>query len=245
MAEILPLDSVHSKPGMHSISTSLPLNQSDIHSLSSASYTSHSLSAVCEHPVAAAAEDDAIHITHLPSQPQLACADATSTPTQLNASPNLILSTSLAKLVVYLESCIPQGPHLPPSFGTLMATFHRYLTSINHAESRLARSKIISSIETRFGIPAAVSTFLMAIAGSIAGQKILAKYPHQVATCVGVIYPAWCSIRAIEHPREDDDERWLTYCKVLSAFCYTIHCIKSNFVWIYCYRVRLWCIDAF
>ncbi|RKO85132.1 TB2/DP1/HVA22-related protein, partial [Blyttiomyces helicus] len=39
-----------------------------------------------------------------------------------------------------------------------------------------------------------------------------------LSNLIGVAFPAYASIRAVERPRPDDDERWLTYWSVFGLF---------------------------
>ncbi|KAI8852443.1 TB2/DP1/HVA22-related protein [Chytridium lagenaria] len=39
-----------------------------------------------------------------------------------------------------------------------------------------------------------------------------------VANLFGIIYPGYASLRAIERPKPDDDERWLTYWSVFGFY---------------------------
>ncbi|XP_066947429.1 receptor expression-enhancing protein 5-like isoform X3 [Macrobrachium rosenbergii] len=39
-----------------------------------------------------------------------------------------------------------------------------------------------------------------------------------ICNCIGFIYPAYCSIKALESPRKEDDTKWLTYWVVFALF---------------------------
>ncbi|XP_064077363.1 receptor expression-enhancing protein 5-like isoform X4 [Macrobrachium nipponense] len=39
-----------------------------------------------------------------------------------------------------------------------------------------------------------------------------------ICNCIGFIYPAYCSIKAIETPKKEDDTNWLTYWVVFALF---------------------------
>lgn len=42
-----------------------------------------------------------------------------------------------------------------------------------------------------------------------------------ICNCIGFVYPAYCSIKALESPRKEDDTRWLTYWVVFALFSVT------------------------
>jgi len=39
-----------------------------------------------------------------------------------------------------------------------------------------------------------------------------------ICNCIGFVYPAYCSIKALESPKKEDDTRWLTYWVVFALF---------------------------
>ena len=39
-----------------------------------------------------------------------------------------------------------------------------------------------------------------------------------LANCIGFLYPAYCSIQALESGHKNDDTQWLTYWVVFAAF---------------------------
>jgi receptor expression-enhancing protein 5/6 len=56
----------------------------------------------------------------------------------------------------------------------------------------------------------------------------LGYFDHFITTVVGIFYPIFWSIRAIESPESDDDKQWLTYWVVFALF--TVVDMFSGFV---------------
>lgn len=68
------------------------------------------------------------------------------------------------------------------------------------------------------------------IIGLIASLSLvfLGYFQHYITTLVGIVYPIFWSMRAIESPETDDDKQWLTYWVVFALF--TVVDMFSGFV---------------
>ncbi|KAH6591053.1 hypothetical protein BASA50_009053 [Batrachochytrium salamandrivorans] len=129
-------------------------------------------------------------------------------------TPNLIVSDTIARMLASVESRISTGTILPPSLQALVQAARRLHVVLAKQESRLAHTMVLSTLQRKMGVPPAAAACGIVVLCCIYLQDLMRKQPHWVSTCIGVLYPIWCSIRAIENPREDDDERWLTYWSV-------------------------------
>ncbi|KAI8916362.1 TB2/DP1, HVA22 family-domain-containing protein, partial [Gorgonomyces haynaldii] len=74
-----------------------------------------------------------------------------------------------------------------------------------------------------FGIPTELTLFLLTCGSAFSGYYCLKNHPLLTSQTIGVLYPAYRTIVAIERPREDDDERWMTYWSVFGFFCLLDH----------------------
>ncbi|XP_071964956.1 receptor expression-enhancing protein 5-like isoform X2 [Antedon mediterranea] len=59
---------------------------------------------------------------------------------------------------------------------------------------------------------------VMGVAGLIAIWLVFGYAAAFISSFLGFVYPAYCSIKAIESTEKDDDTQWLTYWTVYSAF---------------------------
>ncbi|CDS43006.1 Receptor expression enhancing protein 5 [Echinococcus multilocularis] len=59
-----------------------------------------------------------------------------------------------------------------------------------------------------------------------------------LANFIGFIYPAYCSIKAIESPCKDDDTKWLTYWVVYAAFALVETFTDLCLYWIPLYALQ-------
>ncbi|XP_066593013.1 receptor expression-enhancing protein 5-like [Prorops nasuta] len=77
-------------------------------------------------------------------------------------------------------------------------------------------TKLFASIERKTGIDR-LYVFL-ASSGLFALYLVVGIGQQLLCNIVGFIYPAYCSIKAIESPKKDDDTKWLTYWVVFAVF---------------------------
>lgn len=116
------------------------------------------------------------------------------------------------KLVKWLSSVNPSSP--------LLKTMAQYTNSsivpqLALLEKDLGGIKQLDKIYKDTGVPPLATA---AAAGSVLViilLRLLKKSGKAVTDAAGVLIPVLQSLRAIERPRLDDDERWLTYCKEL------------------------------
>lgn len=84
-----------------------------------------------------------------------------------------------------------------------------------HLEHGINTQQILVRINKRVPIsPAGIAGILTVFTGFIL-QRIGRKNPLFLSHLLGFLFPAYRSILAVERPRLNDDERWLTYCQFL------------------------------
>ena len=106
-------------------------------------------------------------------------------------------------------SIIPDSlhPHLVPLFSS----FLRHLAQI---ESRCNASRLLTDIHSKTHLPplASASVLSLVIIWALKRAYAVRKTATLLATLVGVVGPCVRSLKAVEAPKRDDDERFLTYC---------------------------------
>ncbi|TPX69579.1 hypothetical protein SpCBS45565_g02332 [Spizellomyces sp. 'palustris'] len=117
----------------------------------------------------------------------------------------------------FLTRTITKGEatSLAPVFALLRT---RLLPRVATTEHRAHQNAVLVAIHKKLGIP---PMSVVALAGAVALvglRRMLKRQPLLLTNLVGVLYPAWQSIKGVERPEADDDERWLTYWSIFGLF---------------------------
>ncbi|KAJ3091007.1 ER membrane protein DP1/Yop1 [Quaeritorhiza haematococci] len=80
-----------------------------------------------------------------------------------------------------------------------------------YCETRMHQVPALMKIYKSTGIPPITFALAAALVALATVRRMLKKSAQLLSNLVGVVYPAYRSIKAIERPEPDDDERWLTY----------------------------------
>ncbi|KAJ3124272.1 ER membrane protein DP1/Yop1 [Nowakowskiella sp. JEL0407] len=154
----------------------------------------------------------------------------------MDKSKNLIVSVEEK---VSVESSLPATDLLEKSITRVEANSpkplkpvvklaHDYLSVPLEAVERKANSySVLNSFHRLTKIPPIAIVGLISIVVLVTLRRIYRTNAHFFSNVVGVIYPAFSSILAIEAPNPDDDERWLTYWPVFGLFVLADHSASS------------------
>lgn len=126
--------------------------------------------------------------------------DPTSLPGSYPADP--LQSPCCKKLEIFLNRYNGYTP------GFIKRYLQLLLSSAAELEDYINTNVILNGVSTRTRISPAVSLFLFCL-GCVLGLK---THPLFVSKVLGISFPIYRSLLAIERPRLNDDERWLTYC---------------------------------
>ncbi|KAI9099244.1 TB2/DP1, HVA22 family-domain-containing protein [Phlyctochytrium arcticum] len=106
-------------------------------------------------------------------------------------------------------------PVLEPVVAALRTTVIPRVATVEH---KAHSNPILIALWKKLGIPP-MSIVVLAAAVALASVKKVSKgRPLLLTNLVGVLYPAYQSLKAVERPEPDDDERWLTYWTVFGFF---------------------------
>ncbi|TPX55100.1 hypothetical protein PhCBS80983_g05607 [Powellomyces hirtus] len=94
----------------------------------------------------------------------------------------------------------------------------KLLPAVSNTERKAHANPVLVAVWKKLGIPpmSVVALVALVVAGTL--RKMLKKQPLLLTNLVGVLYPAYQSIKAVERPEADDDERWLTYWSIFGLF---------------------------
>ena len=108
------------------------------------------------------------------------------------------------------------APGKSAEFNVSYRPSHRPNRSTSHVDrrgkdgdrSKLSEYKALNDIEARTGVPKTYTSLVCTVLWALVFFDIGAQL---VVNLVGFIYPAFCSLKALETPTIRDDEQWLTY----------------------------------
>ncbi|KAJ3292777.1 Receptor expression-enhancing protein 5 [Borealophlyctis nickersoniae] len=132
------------------------------------------------------------------------------TPSGSNTFP---ATNALNRFVNTLDASSPAA--LRPAIAYLRA---KPLPYIALAERKAHSNPILISIWHNAGVPPVTFAVLALVAVLASVRRMLKRSPLLLSNLVGVVYPAYSSIKAVERPQADDDERWLTYWSIYGLF---------------------------
>ncbi|KAJ3117742.1 hypothetical protein HK098_006128, partial [Nowakowskiella sp. JEL0407] len=131
---------------------------------------------------------------------------------------NLPATTLLEKSINRIDS------NSPKTLKPVLKLAHDYLTVPLEAIERKAHSyPVLNSVHRVTKIPPITFFGVLSLAVILVFRRIYRSNAHLLSNIIGVLYPAYASIRAIEAPNPDDDERWLTYWSVFGLFALADH----------------------
>ena len=100
-------------------------------------------------------------------------------------------------------------PHLPIQLSKFV---HSLVARIEAFERRIGSVPFFVSLQKSTGMPGLALAILLAAVTALAVRKAMKSNALLVSNLFGAVYPGLRSIKAVENPQQDDDERWLTYC---------------------------------
>ncbi|KAI8820230.1 TB2/DP1, HVA22 family-domain-containing protein [Fimicolochytrium jonesii] len=102
---------------------------------------------------------------------------------------------------------------------TLVAILRaRLLPLVHGTETRAHSNPWLVALWKNLGVPPMSVVALVGVVALAFVRRLMKREPLLLTNLVGVLYPAYQSLKAVERPEPDDDERWLTYWSVFGGF---------------------------
>ncbi|KAJ3282882.1 hypothetical protein HDU76_008570, partial [Blyttiomyces sp. JEL0837] len=120
----------------------------------------------------------------------------------------------------HLNSIEPSIPtQAKPIYNALIKD--SFLPRLQSLEKYTHSFPLLISLYKQAGIPPFTFAVAVIVAALIVVRRAIKANAPLVSNLVGVLYPAYRSIKAVETPQQDDDERFLTYWPLFGAFTIT------------------------
>ena len=87
---------------------------------------------------------------------------------------------------------------------------------LNEAEKNLAKVPQLKQLKKATGLQ--IVWILLAAFAFVLLMIYLFSGLRALGTCIGVVYPAWCSLKAIKSSDKEDDTFWLAYWCIYGIF---------------------------
>ncbi|KAJ3154881.1 Receptor expression-enhancing protein 6 [Geranomyces michiganensis] len=94
----------------------------------------------------------------------------------------------------------------------------KLLPAVSNTERKAHANPVLIAIWKKAGIQPSVAVAIAGLVVAATLRRMLKRQPLLLSNLVGVLYPAYQSIKAVERPESDDDERWLTYWSIYGLF---------------------------
>ncbi|KAJ3214129.1 Receptor expression-enhancing protein 5 [Dinochytrium kinnereticum] len=138
---------------------------------------------------------------------------STPAPVPAPEAPATLPATALLEAnLTAAESSIPQAKTLIDLIRAHVLTRLRQLETYTHT------FPVLLTVRKSTGVPPITFAVAAILAAVYAVRRATRVNAPLVANLFGVLYPAYSSLRAIERPKPDDDERWLTYWSVFGLY---------------------------
>ncbi|KAJ3012418.1 hypothetical protein HKX48_006287 [Thoreauomyces humboldtii] len=106
-------------------------------------------------------------------------------------------------------------PVVQPAVAYLRA---KLLPTIDRTERKAHANPFLIAIWKQIGVPPMAVLSIASILAVATVRRLHRKHPLLLSNLIGVLVPAYQSIKAVERPEADDDERWLTYWSIFGLF---------------------------
>ncbi|KAJ3415425.1 Receptor expression-enhancing protein 6 [Chytridiales sp. JEL 0842] len=126
---------------------------------------------------------------------------------------SLPATSLLSNQLNLLDAKVPE--QLKPAVVFLKDKFLPLLTKI---EAKTHSFPILISIYKSAKIPPITFALAVLLAVLAGARRLFKSKPALISNLIGFTYPAYRSLLTIERPRQDDDERFLTYWSVYGLF---------------------------